>query len=104
MKKQKAFTLVELLVVISIIAMLLSIMMPALRKVRGQAHSVVCRSNLKQIVLAASLWSQDNDGWSLPESWHFAAEHDSPGMLGYFLAMSDDDDGSPLAMEVAEDR
>ncbi|HBG27902.1 MAG: hypothetical protein A2Y10_16405 [Planctomycetes bacterium GWF2_41_51] len=44
----KAFTLVELLVVISIIALLLAVLMPALSKAREQARKVVCSSNLKQ--------------------------------------------------------
>ena len=63
------FTLVELLVVISIIALLLAILMPSLQKARNQAITVVCRSNLKQINLAAALWSVDNEGWVLPATW-----------------------------------
>jgi prepilin-type N-terminal cleavage/methylation domain-containing protein/prepilin-type processing-associated H-X9-DG protein len=66
---KKGFTLIELLVVISIIALLMSIMMPALSRARESARGVVCKSNLKQLTLAASLWAQDNDGWSLPQCW-----------------------------------
>jgi prepilin-type N-terminal cleavage/methylation domain-containing protein len=73
MKTRNAFTLVELLVVISIIALLLSVMLPALSKARGQAQSVVCRSNLKQMAFAATLWSVDHDGWAPPDSWRFPA-------------------------------
>jgi prepilin-type N-terminal cleavage/methylation domain-containing protein/prepilin-type processing-associated H-X9-DG protein len=65
--KKKAFTLIELLVVISIIAILMAIMMPALSRAREGAKSVVCRSRLKQLELAHSLYVQDND--SLMSFW-----------------------------------
>ncbi|MCK5000354.1 MAG: type II secretion system protein [Anaerohalosphaera sp.] len=60
-RRKKAFTLIELLVVISIIALLLAILMPALGKVKKKAQSVVCKSNLKQLQLAASLYANDYD-------------------------------------------
>lgn len=69
MKKKHGFTLIELLVVISIIALLMSIMMPALGKAREVAKSVVCRSRLKQIGLAAALWAEANNNWCLPLAW-----------------------------------
>lgn len=53
------FTLVELLVVISIIAVLLSIMMPALKKAREQAKSVKCLFNERQLGLALQFYLQD---------------------------------------------
>ena len=56
------FTLVELLVVISIIAILLSILMPSLRKAREQARSIECLSNLRRIAFSVILYSEDNDG------------------------------------------
>ncbi|MFA5292711.1 MAG: type II secretion system protein [Phycisphaerae bacterium] len=60
---QKAFTLVELLVVISIIAILLAMLMPALQKARKQAKSVICISNLKQWGLMYSMYCEDNSGY-----------------------------------------
>jgi prepilin-type N-terminal cleavage/methylation domain-containing protein len=61
MKKRTGFTLIELLVVIAIIAMLLSIIMPSLKKAKKQAESIICRSRLKQWGLIFSLYAQDNE-------------------------------------------
>jgi prepilin-type N-terminal cleavage/methylation domain-containing protein len=62
MKRNKAFTLVELLVVISIIAMLLAVLMPALSKARAAARWVVCGSNLKQWGYTLQGYSTENSG------------------------------------------
>jgi prepilin-type N-terminal cleavage/methylation domain-containing protein len=60
-KKQEAFTLIEMLVVIAIIALLLAIIAPALRKVRYQARVVICSSNLRQIGVAIHTYANDFD-------------------------------------------
>lgn len=60
--KRRAFTLVELLVVISIIALLLALLMPALGKAKKQAQAVVCRTNLKQWGLGWTMYAQENNG------------------------------------------
>jgi prepilin-type N-terminal cleavage/methylation domain-containing protein/prepilin-type processing-associated H-X9-DG protein len=60
MKNKKAFTLVELLVVISIIAILLAILIPSLRRAKEQANSIVCKSNMKNYNLAMVMYLQAN--------------------------------------------
>lgn len=62
MQKIKAFTLIELLVVIGIIALLLSIVMPALKKAKEVAKTTICKSNLRQLTLGMRLYAEDNDG------------------------------------------
>ena len=59
--RRTGFTLIEILVVIAVIAMLLGILMPALRAARQQAIAVVCGSNLKQLALGMALYEQDNE-------------------------------------------
>jgi prepilin-type N-terminal cleavage/methylation domain-containing protein/prepilin-type processing-associated H-X9-DG protein len=60
MKRRHAFTLVELLVVIGIIALLISILLPSLNRVREQAKETQCKSNMRQIWLACKMWSGEH--------------------------------------------
>ncbi|MCP4594658.1 MAG: prepilin-type N-terminal cleavage/methylation domain-containing protein [bacterium] len=58
--RSRGFTLVELLVVVSIIALLIAILLPSLKKARDQAKDASCRSNLHQLGIAIQYYMQDN--------------------------------------------
>ena len=61
--RKLGFTLVELLVVIGIIALLISILLPALSKSRSAANEVKCQAQLKQVVTAMILHANDHKGF-----------------------------------------
>ncbi|NIP23111.1 MAG: prepilin-type N-terminal cleavage/methylation domain-containing protein [Phycisphaerae bacterium] len=59
--KQRAFTLIELLVVIAIIALLLALLLPALRLAQDQARAIICVNNLRQLAIAWFTYTSENN-------------------------------------------
>ena len=80
---QRAFTLIELIVVIAILGTLAALAMPAMSSAFDVAHTAACASNLRQIGFATQMYLKDNDGWffwlmyddaSAGRYWYFGLE------------------------------
>jgi prepilin-type N-terminal cleavage/methylation domain-containing protein/prepilin-type processing-associated H-X9-DG protein len=85
-RRTRAFTLVELLVVIGIIALLISILLPALSKARSESVKLKCLSNLRQLGTIVQQYANDNRGW-VPRDYHYDDQYrgDKPNVGFHIL-------------------
>jgi prepilin-type N-terminal cleavage/methylation domain-containing protein/prepilin-type processing-associated H-X9-DG protein len=90
-RPQNAFTLVELLVVISIIALLVSILLPALSRAREQAQSLLCSTRLKNQHIIHIMYTEENEKGSFFQGWlwfRLMVSYQSPTNLTHSTEMS----------------
>jgi prepilin-type N-terminal cleavage/methylation domain-containing protein/prepilin-type processing-associated H-X9-DG protein len=76
--QERAFTLLELLVVIAVIALLIAILVPAMAAASSQARTAACGSNLRQLVLANTGYATENNGFYVPAAkdiWDNCGRH-----------------------------
>lgn len=103
-KRHFAFTLVEIMVVLATISLLAALLMPALARARSEAREMVCRSNLRQLVLAGLGYATENDGFHVPAARDMGASAGRHRWHGVRDSLSEPFDASkgPLAGYLAE--
>jgi prepilin-type N-terminal cleavage/methylation domain-containing protein len=83
-RRNKNFTLIELLIVIAIIAILASLLLPALKRARSMAKMTSCINNLKQLGASTQVYSGDYDGYVMYAGDLMAGYNYMRGFYTYF--------------------
>jgi prepilin-type N-terminal cleavage/methylation domain-containing protein/prepilin-type processing-associated H-X9-DG protein len=106
---RRAFTLVELLICIGIIALLMALLMPALTAMRAQANAVACRNHLRHITLALITYAHDNNGnfppnkSATPAQWWYDRDRIGRYLKGVEFGPSGDARGRALTCPEDDD-
>ena len=95
--RRRAFTLVELLVVVGIIAILIAILLPALRRAREAANAVQCSSNQRQLMMAFLMFANDNKGRLPGNYWDAIAQQPTDPQKRDWLIGDNPQQGNPTA-------
>ena len=80
--KGAGFTLIELLMVIAILALIIALLIPSLQNSRQHTKAVICRSNIRQLVLSLAMYENDNQ--TFPYGFRFSLTPPPGGYPGYF--------------------
>jgi prepilin-type N-terminal cleavage/methylation domain-containing protein len=103
MKRAKAFTLVELLVVIGIIAVLIGILLPVLARARSAANRTVCATQLRELMTATTMYANENKGKLMSYRGYQSRWNGTPASISYgdtaqrfyYLSSEDNPDSTP---------
>ena len=83
---RSAFSLVELIVVIGIVAVLIALLLPVLGRARAEANRVACMSNLRQLLLAQTAYVADSKGYLTYPNWGHDRSADNVWPVGWLYA------------------
>ena len=98
-RRKQAFTLIELLVVIAIIAILAALLLPALASAKEKSKRIACLSNLRQVGLSLTLYT-DSNSEKLPSAITYGSTPGNPATAPNTVQYTDTYGGVPKALEV----